>query len=143
MKLKKRGTRPGDGRKLDTVQRKILATYDNLQFWLNDTIIEGVRLKAKEAHFRRGKDGLTVKFLKGDRVLATYGPYKRYKDRAIPRLKEMAKIGPEKEGNRLTGKFGAIVDSDAWACRVTWTKTRSGENLVLRFTGSKPWKGFK
>ena len=143
MRLKQRGTRPGDKKKLSGVQRKILATYDNLQFWVNDALIQGVRLKAKEVHYERGRDGLTIRFRKGAEVLGTCGTYQRYKDRAIPRLREMAKIEPAGKAKTRTGKFQTIVDDHLWNCRVTWTRTRPGEKLAIRYTSSKPWKGFE
>jgi type II secretory ATPase GspE/PulE/Tfp pilus assembly ATPase PilB-like protein len=119
----------------------MLAGYDNLQLWINKSFIRAVRLKAREMHYERGKDGLTVQFRKGAEVLKAMGPYKRYQDKAIPRLKLMSKMNLSEERATQTGKFGSLVDDRVWNTQVFYARTRSGERIVVRFTSSKPYTG--
>ena len=137
----KKPTRRAGGRPVTNAEGKIVASYDNLQQWINKSIIRAVRLKANEIHYERGKDGLTVQFRKGAEVLKTMGPYKRYQDKAIPRVKLMSQMNLSEERAPQTGKFGALVDDREWNTRVFYTRTKSREQIVVRFTGSKPYTG--
>jgi type II secretory ATPase GspE/PulE/Tfp pilus assembly ATPase PilB-like protein len=134
-------TEHANGRPLTKTERKMLASYDNLQLWINRSLVLAVRLKAKEIHYIRGRDGLTVEFRKGTQVLAAQGPYKRYQDRAIPRLQKMGEHGPHKRYTGQTGGFGTIVDNRDWNTPIFYSRTKSGERMVVRFTSSKPWTG--
>ena len=138
-----RPPRYANGRLLTKAERKALAlvSYDNLQHWINRTTIRAVRLKASEIHYERGKDGLTVQYRKGAEVLKAMGPYKRYQDKAIPRLKLMSRMNLSEERAPQTGKFGALVDDREWNTQAFYARTRSGERIVVRFTSSKPYTG--
>ena len=138
---RQRPPRYANGTPLTKAERKALAqvSYDNLQHWINQTFIRAVRLKADEIHYERGRDGLTVQLRKGAEVLEAMGPCQRYQDRAIPRLKLMSQMNLSEERSPQTGKFGALVDDREWNTRVVYTGTKSGERIVVRFTGSKPY----
>jgi type II secretory ATPase GspE/PulE/Tfp pilus assembly ATPase PilB-like protein len=136
---RQRPPRYANGTPLTKAERKTLSQviYDNLQQWINKSIIRAVRLKANEIHYERGKDGLTVQFRKGAGVLKAMGPYKRYQDKVIPRLKLMSQMNPSEGRAPQTGKFGSLVDDREWSIRVVYTRTKPGERIVVRFTGSK------
>jgi type II secretory ATPase GspE/PulE/Tfp pilus assembly ATPase PilB-like protein len=138
-----RPPRYANGTPLTKAERKALTqvSYDNLQQWINKSFILAVRLKVNEIHYERGKDGLTVQFRKGAAVLKATGPQKRYQDKAIPRLKLMSQMNLSEECAPQTGKFGALVDDREWNTQVLYARTRSGERIVVRFTGSKPFTG--
>ena len=137
----KKPTRHAGGRPLTNAEGKIVASYDNLQQWIGKSFIRAIRLKANEIHYERGKDGLTVQFREGTEVLKAMGPYKRYQDKAIPRLKLMSQMNPSEERAPQTGKLGALVDDREWNIRVFYARTRSGERVVVRFTGSRLFTG--
>jgi type II secretory ATPase GspE/PulE/Tfp pilus assembly ATPase PilB-like protein len=137
----KKPTRHAGGRPVTNAEGKIVASYDNLQQWINKSVIRAVRLKANEIHYERGKDGLTVQFRKGAEVLKAMGPYKRYQDKAIPRLQKMGEQGLPRKYKGETGRFFAGVDDREWNTPIFYARTRSGERVVVRFTGSKPYTG--
>jgi hypothetical protein len=128
------------GRRLTKAERKMLASYDNLQHWINRTLVHAVRLKAKEIRYERGRDGLVVEFRSGARVLKAMGPYQRYKDRAIPRLGKMGQQHLPRKFKGETGRFFTVVDDREWNTPIFHTKTKSGERMVVRFVSSKPYK---
>ena len=143
----KRPTPDQSGREsLDRLKRESVAKlkkqglYDSLQHWLNRTIILAFRLKAKEIHYVRAKDGLTVEFRKGADVLKTMGPYKRYQDKVIPRLEKMGQWRSTKRYKGQTGGFGALVDDREVSMPIFHSRTKSGERMVVRFTSSRPYK---
>ena len=139
----KRPTEHASGRPLTKAERKMLASYDNLQLWINRTLILAVRLKTREIHYLRGKDGLTVQFREGARVIEAQGPYRRYQDRAIPRLQKMGEQGLPKRYKGQTGGFFTVVDNREWNTPVFYSRTKSGERMVVRFISSKPWTGLQ
>jgi type II secretory ATPase GspE/PulE/Tfp pilus assembly ATPase PilB-like protein len=111
--------------------------FDLLQ-WINTSILRAVRLKASEAHYERGKDGLTVEFRRGAEVLKAMGPYKRFQDEVIPALVKMGARGLPRKYKGQTGGFGASVDDRVWDMPLFHTRTKSGERMVIRFASSKP-----
>jgi type II secretory ATPase GspE/PulE/Tfp pilus assembly ATPase PilB-like protein len=137
-----RPPRHADGIPLTKTERKALAqvSYDNLQQWINKSFIRAVRLKANEIHYERGKDGLTVQFRYRTDVLKAMGPYQRYQDKAIPRLQKMGEQGLRRRYKGETGRFFTVVDDRELNTPIFYTRTRSGERVVVRFTGSKPYK---
>ena len=135
--------RPRSSRKLTKAERKTLAGYDNLQYFITRTIARAARLKAREIRYERGKDGLTVQFRKDNDVLETKGPYKRYQDKVIPRLVKMGEQGLPKTYKGETGRFYMLGNEREWNCPVFHSRTRAGERMVVRFTSSKPWKGLQ
>jgi type II secretory ATPase GspE/PulE/Tfp pilus assembly ATPase PilB-like protein len=108
--------------------------------WVNKSILRAVRLKASEARYERGKDGLTVEFRRGAEVLKTMGPYQRYQDKVIPQLQKMGEKGLPKKCKGQTGGFTVGVDDRVWSMPIFHTVTESGERVVVRFASSKPWK---
>jgi len=137
MKLKKPTRHPGGKPPAKTESSSVPIHFDLLQ-WINKSIIRAVRMKADELHFERGKDGLTVEFRKGAEVLKTMGPYKRYQDKVIPQLVKMGERGRPKKYKGQTGGFGAGIDDRIWEIPLYYTRTKSGERMVLRFASSKP-----
>ena len=146
MKLKKPTPYPSRRESLAKLKResvaklKKLGIFDNLQHWINRTILIAFRLKAKEIHYIRAKDGLTVQFRKGTDVLKAMGPYKRYQDRAIPRLEKMGQLRSPKRYKGQTGGFGALVDDCKVNMPIFYSRTKSGERMVVRFTSSRPYR---
>ncbi len=143
----KRPTPDQSGREsLDRLKRESVAKlkkqglFDNLMHWINRIIIRGFRMKAKEIHYIRAKDGLTVEFRKGADVLKTMGPYKRYQDKVIPRLEKMGQWRSTKRYKGQTGGFGALVDDREVSMPIFHSRTKSGERMVVRFVSSKPYK---
>jgi len=104
------------------------------------TLLRAIISGATEVHYERGKDGLTMKYLRGTQVLATHACPEPFQDKVTPRLKKLAKMDPAKRGSRLTGKYDAIVDDVVWSFRMTSTATRSGERLVIRPSRAEPGK---
>lgn len=111
-----------------------LAGSDELQQWVNKTLIKAVRLKAEEIHYERGEDGLTVQFRRGTEVLEALGPDTRFQDEAIPRLILMGQGWARESDKPGEGRFGAIVDDHEWDCPFTYTKTGTGGHLKIRLT---------
>jgi len=146
--MKQKRPTPGQSRResLDRLKRESVAglkkqgLFDNLMHWTNLTILRGFRLKAKEIHYIRDKDGLTVQFRKGADVLKTMGPYKRYQDKVIPRLQKMGERGRPLRYKGQTGGFGALVDEREVNMPLFHSRTKSGERMVVRFTSSRPYK---
>jgi hypothetical protein len=68
------------------------------------------------------------------------GPYQRYQDKAIPRLQKMGEQGLRRRYKGETGRFFTVVDDRELNTPIFYTRTRSGERVVVRFTGSKPYK---
>jgi len=138
-----RPTRPKAGSRPTKAERETLAGYDShgLQEWTNKTLLQAVRSKANDIRYVRGKDGLTVQFRKGSKVLETKGPFKRYQDKVIPRLVKMGQQGLPKRLKGETGRFRMMIDDRDWNCPVFYRKTKSGERMAVRFTSSKPSKG--
>jgi type II secretory ATPase GspE/PulE/Tfp pilus assembly ATPase PilB-like protein len=114
---------------------------DGLQDWIGRTLVRAVTLKAREIQYERGRDGLTVRFRRGEDVLETLGPYKRYQHTAFSRLDRMGRQGLPKRLKGETGRFLTVWDGREWNCPVFHTRTRSGERVVVRFTSSKPDTG--
>jgi type II secretory ATPase GspE/PulE/Tfp pilus assembly ATPase PilB-like protein len=127
-------------RRESVARLKELGIYDNLQHWVNRTILAAFRLKAKEIHYIRAKDGLTVQFRRGADVLKAMGPYKRYQDRLIPRLEKMGQRHQSKRYKGQTGGFGALVDNYEVRMPIFYSRTKSGERMVVRLASSKPYK---
>jgi len=110
-----------------------LANCDDLQLWINETLVRAVELDATETSYERGDSGLTVQFRRGTRVLETSGPDIRFQGDAIPRLKRMARMDPATESSRLTGEFDVYVGDEEYGLRAESTTTDSGERMVVRF----------
>ncbi len=136
----KEPTQNAGGKPPARAERWSLPSDYNLLQWVNRSILRAVRMKASEMHYERGKDGLTVEFRKGAEVLKTMGPYKRYQDKVIPLLVKMGARGLPKKYKGQTGGYRAGVDDRVWDMPLFHTRTKSGERLVVRFAGSKPWK---
>ena len=139
MKQKKPTRHPGGKPPAKTESSSVPIHFDLLQ-WIHKSILDAVRLKASEARYERGKDGLTVEFRKGAEVLKTMGPYKRYQDKVIPQLVKMGDRGLPKKFQGQTGGFGASVDDRVWDMPLFHTVTKTGERMVVRFASSKPLK---
>jgi hypothetical protein len=140
----KQQARPAGKRRLTASERARRARLsDRLQVWISRTLVRAVTLKAKEIRYERGRDGLTVQFRKGNSVLEVIGPCRRYQDKAIPRLNLMGQQGLPKRFKDETGRFLTVWGDREWNCPVTYTRTRSGERVVVRFTGWKPYTGLK
>lgn len=137
MKQKKPARQPG-GMPPARAEGKSASTDFDLLQWVNKSIIRAVRLKADELHFERGRDGLTVQFRRGAEVLKTMGPYRRYQDKVIPQLVKMGERGLPEKYKGQTGGFGASIDDRIWEIALYYTRTKSGERMVLRFASSKP-----
>jgi len=107
-----------------------------LHLWVKGTLYRAVAFKATEVRYERGKDGLSVKYFKGPRVLETDEFPKPFADKMIPHLRKLAKMGPAAKDGRMTGDYSNAV----WDFRVTSTATRSGERLVIRPSRAEPGK---
>ena len=139
MKLKKPTRHPGGKLPAKTESSSVPIHFDLLQ-WVHKSILNAVRMKASEARYERGKDGLTVEFRRGADVLKTMGPYRRYQDKVIPQLVKMGERGRPKKYKGQTGGFGAGIDDRIWEIPLYYTRTKSGERMVVRFASSKPLK---
>jgi len=137
MKQKKPTRQPGGMPPARAEGKSAPTDFDLLQ-WVNRSIIRAIRLKASETHYERGKDGLTVRFLRGAKALKSMGPYRRYQDKVIPQLVKMGERGRPKKYKGQTGGFGAGIDDRIWEIPLYYTRTKSGERMVLRFASSKP-----
>jgi type II secretory ATPase GspE/PulE/Tfp pilus assembly ATPase PilB-like protein len=133
----KRPTRHPGG-ELARAEGKSAPIHFNLLQWTNKSIIRAVRMKADELHFERSKDGLTVEIRKGAEVLKTMGPYQRYQDKVIPQLVKMGEKGLPGKYRGQTGGYRAGIDDRIWEIPLYYTRTKSGERMVLRFASSKP-----
>ena len=121
-----------------------------LRMLTNGTLYRAVVLKATEVRYEPRKDGLTVKYFKGPRVLETdefplprgQGVYTSpmIAGKMIPLLRKLAKMGPAEKVGRLVGDYKATDENAVWDFSVTSTATRSGERLVLRPNRAKPGK---
>jgi hypothetical protein len=117
-----------------------------LRLLTKGTLYRAVAFKATEVRYARSRDGLTVRFFRGPRVLETDEfplPSGRgvcsspmIADKMIPYLRKLAKMGPAEKEGRLTGEYSGAV----WSFRVTSAATRSGERLVLRPYTAEPGK---
>jgi type II secretory ATPase GspE/PulE/Tfp pilus assembly ATPase PilB-like protein len=136
----KNPTRHPGGRPPAKAERWSVPSDFNLLQWTNRSILRAVRLKASEAHYERGKDGLTVQFRRGEEVLKTLGPYKRYQDKVIPQLVKRGERGLPRKYKGQTGGFRVGADDRVWDMPLFHTRTKSGERMVVRFASSKPWK---
>ena len=116
-------------------------THDGVQNWVEKTLVRAGALKAREIRYERGRDGLTVEFRRGNRVLETAEPEKRYQDAVIPRLEKMGQQGLPRRCRGETGRFLTVLDNREWNTPIFRTRTRTGERMVVRFTSSKPCKG--
>lgn len=134
----KKPTRQPDGMSPARAEGKSASTNFNLLQWINKSILRAVRMNASEARYERGKDGLTVEFRKGAEVLKTMGPYRRYQDKVIPQLVKRGERGRPRKYKGQTGGFGASIDDRIWEIPLYYTRTKSGERMVLRFASSKP-----
>jgi len=134
----KKPTRHTGGKPPAKAERWSAPTDFDLLQWINKSILRAVRLGASEARYERGKDGLTVEFRRGAEVLKTMGPYRNYQDKVIPQLVKMGERGRPKKYEGQTGGFGAGIDDRIWEIPLYYTRTKSGERMVLRFASSKP-----
>jgi type II secretory ATPase GspE/PulE/Tfp pilus assembly ATPase PilB-like protein len=137
--MKKPTRHPGGKPPAKTESSSVPIHFDLLQ-WVHKSILNAVRMKASEARYERGKDGLTVEFRKGAEVLKTMGPYKRYQDEVIPQLVKMGDRGLPKKFQGQTGGYGAGVDDRVWDIPLFHSRTKTGERMVVRFASSKPLK---
>jgi type II secretory ATPase GspE/PulE/Tfp pilus assembly ATPase PilB-like protein len=137
----KEHTRPAGRRPQTETERRLQASKDNLGQWIGGTLVRALRMKADEIHYERGRDGLTVQFRKGDKVLDAVGPFRRYQDKAIPRLIRMGQQGLPRRDRKESGRFLTVVDHREWNTPLFYTETRAGERVVVRFTRSRPYTG--
>jgi type II secretory ATPase GspE/PulE/Tfp pilus assembly ATPase PilB-like protein len=113
-----------------------------LRLMTKGTLYRAVSFKATEVRYESGKNGLTVKYMRGPQVLETDEfPLPRGRgvctspmvaDKMIPYLRKLAKMGPAEKVGRLVGEYKAADENAVWDFRVTSMATRSGERLVLR-----------
>jgi len=117
-----------------------------LRMLTNGTLYRAVAFKATEVRYEPRKDGLTVRYLRGPRVLETdefplpkgKGVYTSpmVADKMIPLLRKLAKMGPAEKEGCLTGEYAGAV----WNFHATSTATRAGERLVIRPYRAEPGK---
>jgi len=119
-----------------------------LRLLTKGTLYRALAFKATEVRYEPGKDGLTVQYMRGPRVLKTdefplpsgHGvcTSPMIADKMIPYLRKLAKMGPAEKDGRLVGDYKAAHENAVWDFRVTSTATRSGERLVLRPYRAEP-----
>jgi type II secretory ATPase GspE/PulE/Tfp pilus assembly ATPase PilB-like protein len=135
-----RTARRAAGKPQTEAERRLLASRDGLGQWIGGTLVRALRMKADEIQYERGRNGLTVQFRKGNKVLEAMGPFVRYQDKAIARLIRMGQQGLPRRSKDESGRFLTVVDGREWNTPLFYTETRSGERIVVRFTSSRPYK---
>ncbi|MBM3314737.1 hypothetical protein FJY71_02685 [candidate division WOR-3 bacterium] len=138
--MKPKKPTPDPSRKELLAKVKKQGLCDNLTHWVNRTFIAAFRMKAEEIHYIRARDGLTVQFRRGEDVLKAIGPYRRYQDKVIPRLEKMGQSRASRRCKGQTGGFGAVIDDRVVKMPVFHSRTKSGERMVVRFAGSRPYR---
>jgi hypothetical protein len=143
-------TKSGERMVVRFASSKPLSQGLGLRLLTNGTLYRAVAFKATEVRYESGKDGLTVKCMRGPRVLETAEfPLPRGRgvcsspmiaDQMIPYLRKLAKMGPAEKDGRLVGDYKAAGENGVWDFRVISTTTRSGERLVLRPSRAEPGK---
>jgi len=143
-------TKTGERMVIRFASSKPLKQSLGLRLVTKGTLLRAVAFKATEVRYECGKNGLTVKYLRGPRVLETIGlpeplagkmiPHLRKADKMIPYLRKLAKMGPAEKDGRLVGDYKAADENAVWDFSVTSTATRSGERLVIRPSRAEPGK---
>jgi hypothetical protein len=133
-------TKTGERMVVRFASSKPLKQSLGLRLSAKGTLLRAVAFKATEVRYECGKNGLTVKYLRGPRVLETIGLPEPLAGKMIPHLRKLAKMGPAEKDGRLVGDYKAADENAVWDFRVTSTATRSGERLVLRPSRTEPGK---
>jgi len=143
-------TKTGERMVLRFASSKPLNQRLGLRLLTKGTLYQAVARKATEVRYESSKDGLTVKYMRGPRVLETVefplssghgvSTSPNVADKMIPHIRKLAKMGPAEQDGRLVGDYKATDENAVWDFRVTSTATRSGERLVLRPYRTEPGK---
>jgi type II secretory ATPase GspE/PulE/Tfp pilus assembly ATPase PilB-like protein len=129
-------TKTGERMVVRFASSKPLKQSLGLRLMAKGTLLRAVAFKATEVRYECGKNGLTVKYLRGPRVLETIGLPEPFAGKMIPHLRKLAKMGPAEKDGRLAGNYHNAV----WDFRVTSMATRLGERLVIRPSKAEPGK---
>lgn len=133
-------TKTGERMVVRFASSKPLKQSLGLRLVTKGTLYRAVAFKATEVRYECGKNGLTVKYLRGPRVLETIGLPEPLAGKMIPHLRKLAKMGPAEKDGRLVGDYKAADENAVWDFSVTSTATRSGERLVIRPSRAEPGK---
>jgi type II secretory ATPase GspE/PulE/Tfp pilus assembly ATPase PilB-like protein len=133
-------TKTGERMVVRFASSKPLKQSLGLRLCAKGTLLRAVAFKATEVRYECGKNGLTVKYLRGPQVLETIGLPEPLAGKMIPHLRKLAKMGPAEKDGRLVGDYRAADENAVWDFHVTSTATQSGERLVLRPSRTEPGK---